>query len=410
MKKFLALFLAMTMLCTVTACGNPTADETKTSTTADKISTTTNVEGATENTTDSTVTTSTAIGTEESTSTTEEAQPTESTESTATPTEQTKPTTGKKPATTAKKTTQTTKPTGNSGAHEHDFVLTKTTLQDCAIPWTEYYSCTCGTVQTINHTFATHQWSEWKTTKEPTFEKTGEAARTCATCNKTETKTLDKKSPYYISHEVVSTSRPNAFYIDGVDMLTKMFGENNAFQTGDSIVYKINLSDGGSNGFEIIGTSGCTAAVSGNKVTVKITGEYPTAEWAFTVYDKNGNKKTIEERYKHVVRHSGKLDTINGIMEDLFVEYAEEKYGISGNSELYPEDGYTSNRTPDNDPSITGEHGSGYYGTLDDFFWKADKTNWVKSVLELIGEYKKIGITEVDFTIKDSFFGAIAKK
>jgi hypothetical protein len=193
-------------------------------------------------------------------------------------------------------------------------------------------------------------------------------------------------------------------------MLTAMFGENKAFQTGDSIVYKINLSDGGSNGFEIIGTSGCTATVSGNKVTVTITGEYPSAEWTFTVYDKNGNKQTMTERYKRVVQHSGKLETINGIMVDLLVAYANEKYGIEGNQGLRPEDGYSSNRTPDNDPSITGEHGSGYYGTLDDFFWKADKTNWVKSVLELIGEYKKIGITEVDFTIMDSFFGAIAKK
>ena len=401
MKRILALLLAMIMICALAACGNNTADDTDGGTTASTESSTTGTEETTGNTEKTDETTSATEGTQ---------APTEDTKPTEKPTEQTKPTTGKKPATTTKKTTQTTKPTGNSGAHEHDFVLTKTTLQDCDIPWTEYYSCTCGTVKTINHTFATHQWSEWKTTKEPTFEKTGEAARTCATCNKTETKTLDKKSPYYISHEVVSTSRPNAFYIDGVDMLTKMFGENNAFQTGDSIVYKINLSDGRSNGFKIIGTSGCTAAVSGNKVTVKITGEYSSAEWAFEVVDKNGNKQMVTERYKLVVQHSGKLDTINGIMEDLFVEYAEEKYGISGNSELYPEDGYTSNRTPDNDPSITGEHGSGYYGTLDDFFWKADKTNWVKSVLELIGEYKKIGITEVDFTIMGSFFGAIAKK
>ena len=399
MKRILALLLAMIMICALAACGNNTADDTDGGTTASTESSTTGTEETTGNTEKTDETTSATEGTQ---------APTEDTKPTEKPTEQTKPTTGKKPATTTKKTTQTTKPTGNSGAHEHDFVLTKTTLQDCDIPWTEYYSCTCGTVKTINHTFATHQWSEWKTTKEPTFEKTGVAARTCATCNKTETKTLDKKSPYYISHEVVSTSRPNAFYIDGVDMLTKMFGENNAFQTGDSIVYKINLSDGRSNGFKIIGTSGCTAAVSGNKVTVKITGEYSSAEWAFEVVDKNGNKQMVTERYKLVVQHSGKLDTINGIMEDLFVEYAKEKYGISGNSGLRPEDGYTSNRTPDNDPSITGEHGSGYYGTLDDFFWKADKTNWVKSVLELIGEYKKIGITEVDFTIKDSFFGAIA--
>jgi hypothetical protein len=77
---------------------------------------------------------------------------------------------------------------------------------------------------------------------------------------------------------------------------------------------------------------------------------------------------------------------------------------------LRPEDGYTSNRTEGNDPSITGEHGSGYYGTLDDFFWKADHSNWVKYAMQLIAEYKKIGIKEVDFTIWDSYFGAIAKK
>lgn len=405
MKRLLALLLAMIMLLSLCACGNSTTGSTDGGTTANTEDRTT----GTERTTESTASPDTTDGTTQTEGT---QSPTEGTTSAEKPTAQTTPTNPTKQTATAKPTS-TKKPTvimGHNGAHEHNFVLTKTTLQDCDVPWTEYYSCACGTTKTVNHAFSTHQWGEWKTTKEPTPEKTGEAARQCAKCRKTETKTLDKKPPYYISHEVVSTSRPKAFYIDGVDMLTAMFGENKAFQTGDSIIYKINLSDGGSNGFEIIGTSGCTATVSGNKVTVKITGEYPSAEWTFTVYDKNGNKQTMTERYKRVVQHSGNLETINGIMVDLLVAYAHEKYGIEGNQGLRPEDGYTSNRTEGNDPSITGEHGSGYYGTLDDFFWKADHSNWVKYAMQLIAEYKKIGIKEVDFTIWDSYFGAIAKK
>ena len=188
-------------------------------------------------------------------------------------------------------------------------------------------------------------------------------------------------------------------------MLTKMFGENTALQTGDSVTYKINMSDGGSKGFSIYGTAGCTATVNGNKITMKITGEYRNANMTIKTVDSNGNEKKITISYSYIVQYDGDITKVNWRMEDLFKDYARIKYGIAYNNQISLEESYTSDRA--NDPSITGAHGG---GTFDDYFVKSEKSDWVEYAMWLIGQYSKIGIKEMACIVTNNYFGAIASK
>ena len=189
-------------------------------------------------------------------------------------------------------------------------------------------------------------------------------------------------------------------------MLTKMFGANTALQTGDSVTYKINMSDGGSKGFSVYDTAGCTATVNGNQITMKITGEYRSAEMVIKTVDNNGNEKKISIVYSYVVQYDGDITKVNWRMEDLFKDYARIKYGIAYDNQIKFDEGYTSDRA--NDPSITGNHSSD--GTFDDYFVKSDKSDWVEYAMWLIGEYKKIGIKYMYCQITNSAFGALASK
>jgi len=58
------------------------------------------------------------------------------------------------------------------------------------------------------------------------------------------------KAPYFVGFELVSESRPNAYMVDGTDLLSRLFGPHRAYQTGDSVTYRIVMSDGGTAGFE----------------------------------------------------------------------------------------------------------------------------------------------------------------
>jgi hypothetical protein len=189
-------------------------------------------------------------------------------------------------------------------------------------------------------------------------------------------------------------------------MLTKMFGANTALQTGDSVTYKINMSDGGSTGFSVYDTAGCTATVNGNQITMKITGEYRSAEMVIKTIDSNGNEKKISIVYSYIVQYDGDITKSNWRMEDLLHDYARIKYGIAYDNQIKFDEGYTSDRA--NDPSITKNHGS--EGTLDDYFVKSDKSDWVEYAMWLIGEYKKIGIKSMYCKVTNSAFGALASK
>ncbi len=403
MMKSLAMLLAVAMLFGLTACGGKMATTATTSATTSAATTVTTT-SATDTQSPTATATTTTESVESSTSTDEQ---TTTVIPSSTRTEQTK---------TPQKTTTQKSPThvttnGNGGAHEHSFVMTDTTLTDCSVPWVEHYVCACGTMKTVNHMFSSHQWSEWETTKAPTFEKTGEAKRQCSVCKKTETQTLAKRAPYYVSHEIVSKTLPNAHYIGGVDLLSKLFGENNAFQTGDTIVYKINMSDGSANGFELLDTSGCTVTINGNMATVKITGDFSRAEWALKTTDKNGAEKTVLVSYDYILRFAGNIVDAHQVADDVFIDYARAKYGITRDQGITPEEGYTSSRTSSaNDPSITGEHGNGYYGTLDDCIFKDKDKKWVETVLWLIDEYNKIGIKAWELSSSNGFIGAVARK
>lgn len=59
--------------------------------------------------------------------------------------------------------------------------------------YTTYTCSVCGGSYTGNETNATgHSWGSWKITKEPTTTTEGTEQRTCKTCGKTDTRTIDK--------------------------------------------------------------------------------------------------------------------------------------------------------------------------------------------------------------------------
>ena len=423
MKKILSLILVVAMIFTLVACtsndGNKNPVNGVEDITENTQSTTENQENTEEGgnetiPSDNEDADASKDDEDVTTESTEEVKPStdskpDDTESNVTPNETTKPTETTKPADTTKPT-ESTKPT----THEHSYTSKVTKNATCTENGVKTFTCSCGSTYTEKISKTGHNWGEWKTTKEPTTSSEGTSQRKCTKCSETESKSIAKlpateNSVYYVNYQVVSKTLPNAYYIDGVDMLTKMFGENKAFQTGDTIVYQINMSNNGNNGFEVIGASGCTASKNGNKVTVHITGEYSSAEWAFKTVNKDGSNKTVKIVYD-VVQYSGNITNSNGCIEDIFKKYALEKYGIETNPNLSGENGYTANRTEGNDPSITGNHGEGFYGTADDFFWKADKSNWVKYVLDIISEYNRIGIKEWKCCVKSSYFSAVARK
>lgn len=297
---------------------------------------------------------------------------------------------------------------GGDTEHEHSFVLKSTTLTDCTLEWTEYYVCSCLTTKTVRHWNASHKWGETKTVVEPTLQSEGKAERTCTVCKKTESITLPKKLPYFVGLTVKEKKLLHSTSVRGTDLLSAVYGENSAFQTGDVLVYEVQMSDGSANGFEILGSSGCTCTVDQTRITVKITGEFGAAGWSLKTTDRNGREKVISTDYRRVYRTEKALLTFDAYMEDIFKDYAYEKHSIEFTNGLTVEQGYTApyRGTPE-DPSLTQNHGD---GGCDDWFVKADHENWVEYTLWLLDQYDKLGITEWTVTVHPTCVAIIAAK
>ena len=148
MKRFLALFLVVTMLFSLVACG----ENTDTNSWNTNIN---NITDKTQNTTDMT----TNIGQNSS--------------------------------------WETTVPLGDNSdtanlSHTHEYV-DKITIATCTKEGYTLHTCSCGDSYSDNKTTATgHSFGEWNTTKEPTPTAIGTAERKCSKCNETETKTLGR--------------------------------------------------------------------------------------------------------------------------------------------------------------------------------------------------------------------------
>ena len=128
-----------------------------------------------------------------------------------------------------------------------------------------------------------------KPTSKPTPKPTTPATKPTTKPTTPTTKPTTPEKPYFVSLEYVSETRPNTFYVDGMDVLTRVYGKAHyAYQTGDTVTYKVNMSDGGNKGFEIYDTFGCDAKISGNKIIVTINGRANSASVEVRVQTKNG--------------------------------------------------------------------------------------------------------------------------
>ena len=190
------------------------------------------------------------------------------------------------------------------------------------------YTCKCGESYKTNETDkGEHNWGEWQVITPPTKDTYGESRSYCKNCDDFKPMMVDKirddastTEPYFVSLEYVSETRPNTFYVDGMDVLSRVYGKSHyAYQTGDTITYRVNMSDGGKKGFEIYETYGCNAKVSGNNIIITITGNKSSASVDLLVNTKNGENYVRIGTLK-VYKTSDKLEYFRS---DLTRVYAE---------------------------------------------------------------------------------------
>lgn len=207
------------------------------------------------------------------------------------------------------------------------------------------------------------------------------------------------EEPYFVKMELVSVERPNAHYIDGVDMLTYMFGKNKALQKGDSVTYRIVMSDGGTSGFGDFDAYGFDYSVKGNLLTITADGTAQNNAWVtFVTTDKNGNTVYEGPEWRYIIDEDGDISDGQGKMAHLLKRYAKFLgFTVKDGAQMT---GYTTN-TGGTMESLTG-------CTIKDNDDQIDipgNSNWIKEVVWLFGEYKKLGFSNVAFYViyADSF-------
>ena len=205
--------------------------------------------------------------------------------------------------------------------------------------------------------------------------------------------------PYFVKMELVSVERPNAHYIDGVDMLTYMFGENKALQKGDSVTYRIVMSDGGNEGFTIGKTYGFSATLDGNLLTITATGAAQSGAWvSIRSVNESGESISKSVKWDYIIDEDGDISDGQGKMARLLKRYAKFLgFTVKDGAQMT---GYTIN-TGGTMESLTG-------CTIKDNDDQIDipgNSNWIKEVVWLFGEYKKLGFSNVAFYViyADSF-------
>lgn len=198
--------------------------------------------------------------------------------------------------------------------------------------------------------------------------------------------------PYIIGLEVVSSNMPNAYYCsNGQDLLSRMYGgKNKAFQTGDSVTIRVNMSDGG-NDFTIRKYAGCTiTSQNGNLIKLTFDGSNSRANIFIDAYNESGKKVSKSIGFT-VVRYRGK------ITEDWTTIYVELKnyamrIGLTWVNNGSDMTGYTHD---DESKSITG-----YTMKMsDDFVPIPGNSRWIEKALWVLDTYKSMGFTRVHLSV-----------
>lgn len=201
------------------------------------------------------------------------------------------------------------------------------------------------------------------------------------------------EEPYFVKMELVSVERPNAHYIDGVDMLTYMFGKNKALQKGDSVTYRIVMSDGGNEGFTIGKTYGFSATLDGNLLTITATGTAQSGAWvSIRSVNESGEPISKSVEWDYVIKDDGNLFENDGKMAHLLKRYAKFLgFTVKNGAQMT---GYTTN-TGGTMESLTGCTIRGN----DDRIAIPGNEDWIEEVIWLFKEYKKLGFQNISFTL-----------
>ncbi len=422
MKKLIAALLALTLLLSLSACGNnenQSMEAPITETTAPVVDQTTG------DSTDSTESIPNVTVSEETQPATkpEATQPTETTPTESTPAEtkpDTQPTTPSTPSgmtptepkPTEPKPTEPkpTEPKPTDGNHEHDYGYRKEkTYTYCTESGYEYLYCSCGKYLMGKHNPQNHSYSR-KVISQATHDKEGQAELSCLWCPYTTTEVIPKVNvPYFVGFEIVSVERPNAYYLsNGQDLLTRLYGKNQAFQKGDSLVLKVVMSDGG-NDFELKNyIPRCTCTKDGNLIYVAFDADYPSvmseASVTIEVSNKDGEKK-----YQGLIFHIWGEEQSLGISSNCTTElrvYAKRlgMQWVSNGTDFVEKynGGYT---WKDESLSVTGCTIKG----TDDLIPVTGNPDWIEEAIHLLDTYASMGFTKINFSVYGGAFTTLAE-
>lgn len=224
------------------------------------------------------------------------------------------------------------------------------------------------------------------------------------TTNKNDTSTTSTptekptEKPYFVKFEYVSRTYAYPYYIDGVNLVNRLYGDK-YMQTKDTVTYRIVMSDGGTSGFKIIEKIGASVSVNGNLVTINANGTDTEAGFILETSDKNGNIITkilvynvIQQDYCIVEDEVGMYVHLRdyAMLKGLKYYNGNELTGYTANDESLSITNYNKKGTDDYVP-IKAEIVNGKY-----VFGNAD---WVKKALWVIDKYAEMGLKKWGFQV-----------
>ncbi len=137
--------------------------------------------------------------------------------------------------------------------------------------------------------------------------------------------TKPTENPYFVKVELLSITRPNSIKVDGMELLDRLYGYGKALQTGDTVKYRIVMSDGGNSGFELFNPGGsvlggCVVNIDGNILTVTATDTSNAANVVLTVNTQNGSERITVGQFD-VIQCEGDDITSESTMYILLRDY-----------------------------------------------------------------------------------------
>ena len=202
----------------------------------------------------------------------------------------------------------------------------------------------------------------------------------------------------HVGWEIVETNIINPYICrNGQELLTRMFGENQAFKPGDSITIRVKMSDGSyatesdfkdhykDSKFDLVG---CTYSMSGDRIRITFNNDFTNGEGVFGYTVKNSDGTlTSKAIVVHLTQTSDLTDGTVYINYE-FIEYAKLQglTHITGGLTFSQE--YSKGYTWGNEAlSITG---CTINGTDDEILYEGNP-DWIDDMIDLIDTYRSMG-------------------